>query len=66
MLKYLKAKKTGKSMVWYCVTCRAAVKSDEVWIDDRGPYCGKHGVRLKIKHAAENLLRGSPVTVSTG
>ena len=66
MLEYLKAKKPGKSMVWYCVTCRAAVKSDEVWIDDRGPYCCRHGMRLKIKHAAKDLLIGSPVTVTTG
>jgi len=62
MLKYLRAKKPGRTMVWYCVTCGSPVKSDEVWIDDQGPYCRKHGVRLKIKHATENLLLGSPVT----
>ena len=66
MLNCLKAKKTKRSVVWYCVPCRAAVKSDEVWIDDRGPYCRKHGVRLKIKHAAKGLLLGSPIAVSTG
>ena len=66
MLKYFKENNTGKSMVRYCVTCRVAVKSDEVWIDDRGPYCCKHGVRLKMNHAAKDLLSGSPVAVTTG
>jgi hypothetical protein len=42
------------------------VKSDKVWIDDRGPYCCKHGVRLKMKHAPKDLLSGSPVAVTTG
>ncbi len=66
MLKYLKAKKTENNMVWYCVTCSAAIKSDKVWINDRGPCCCKHGVRLKMKHARKELLLGSPVAVTTG
>ena len=61
MQKYLEAKNPAKTIVWYCMACRAAIKSDEVWRDDRGPYCCRHGVRLKIKRAAENLLLGSPV-----
>jgi len=66
MLKYLKAKKTGNKMVWYCMTCCGAVKYDKVWIDERGPCCRKHGVRLKMKHATKDLRLGSPVAVTTG
>ena len=66
MLKYLKAKKAGNNMVWYWVTCCAAVKSDKVRIVDRGPCCSKHGVRLIMKNASGELLSGSPVAVTTG
>jgi hypothetical protein len=59
MLEYLQcdveAKQPAKTRAWYCVTCGVSVKREEAWIEDRGPLCHEHGMRLKIKHVAEDL-----------
>jgi hypothetical protein len=50
-----KAKKTAKTRAWYCVKCGTPVKHGEAWIEDRGPLCHKHGMRLRITRVAEEL-----------
>jgi hypothetical protein len=56
MLEYLargvKAKTPAKTGAWTCVKCGVRLKRDEAWIEDRGPLCHKHGIRLKIKRVA--------------
>jgi len=51
----VKTKRPAKTRAWYCVSCGASVKRDEAWIEDRGPLCHKHGMRLRIKRVAEDL-----------
>jgi len=51
----VKPKKPAKTRAWYCVKCGASVKHGEAWIEDRGPLCHKHGVRLRTRRAAEDL-----------
>ena len=59
----VRAKKPAKTRAWYCMDCGVSVKYDEAWIEDRGPLCHKHGMRLRMKRAAEGL-RSQPVKVS--
>ena len=68
MLEYLehdvKAKKPAKTRAWYCVKCGVFVKRDEAWIEDRGPLCHKHGMRLKMKREVNKARRRRPVSRS--
>lgn len=51
----IKAKKPAKTRAWTCVKCGVSVKREEAWIEDQGPLCRKHAMRLKMKHLAEGL-----------
>jgi hypothetical protein len=66
MLEYLerdtKAKKPAKTRAWYCVKCGVFVKRDEAWMEDRGPLCHKHGMRIKMKREANKARRQRPVS----
>jgi hypothetical protein len=68
MLEYLgpdvKAKKPAKTRAWYCVKCGVFVKPDEAWMEDRGPLCHKHGMRLKMKREVNRARRRRPVSRS--
>ena len=66
MLEYLErdveAKKPAKTRAWCCVKCGVFVKRDEAWMEDRGPLCHKHGMRLKMKREANKARRRRPVS----
>ena len=68
MLEYLerdvRAKKPAKTRPWYCVKCGVFVKRDEAWMEDRGPLCHKHGMRLKMKREVNKARRRRPVSRS--
>ena len=51
----VRAKNPGKTRAWTCVKCGVSVKRDDAWIEDRGPLCHKHAVRLRTRRAAEDL-----------
>lgn len=68
MLEYLevdvKAKKPEKTRAMYCVKCGVFIKRDEAWIEDRGPLCHKHGIRLKMKREVNKARRRRAVSRS--
>jgi hypothetical protein len=51
----VREKKPSKTRAWYCVKCGVSVERGEAWIEDRGPLCHKHGVRLRTKRVAQDL-----------
>lgn len=58
------AKKPAKTRAWHCVHCGVLVKREEAWIEDRGPLCHKHGMRLKMKREVNKARRRRPVSRS--
>ena len=68
MVEYLeldaKEKKPAKTKAMYCVKCGVFVKRDEAWIEDQGPLCHKHGMRLKMKREVNKSRRRRPVSRS--
>ena len=60
----VRAKKPARTRAWHCVQCGVFVKRDEAWIEDQGPLCHKHGMRLKMKREVSKSRRRRPVSRS--